>query len=61
MALGVDADGREVKNVKAQLIPLLQGHTLSTLDKQRLLMMYFIDLVFVAYPPSRGRGLNDDV
>jgi syntaxin-binding protein 1 len=39
MALGVDGDGREVKNVQAAITPLLRDPDLSPLDRQRLLMM----------------------
>ena len=39
MAIGIDADGKEVKNVQASLTPLLSAKELSVLDKQRLLMM----------------------
>jgi len=42
MALGVDADGREVKpsTVQAAITPLLRDKELTSLDKIRLLMMY---------------------
>lgn len=42
MALGVDAEGHEVKSVLSGITPLLQQPDITAEDKQRLLMIYMI-------------------
>lgn len=42
MALGVDAEGHEVKSVLSGITPLLQQPDITAEDKQRLLMIYMV-------------------